>query len=111
MQSLNPIMNHTESPTTTTLTALRLLAHGKVQGVYYRVSAQAEAQRLGLQGWVRNLRSGEVEMLVAGTQNSVALFCSWAQRGPERAVVSRVDVTEVTLTETLPTPFEVRETV
>ena len=30
--------------------AWRLAIHGKVQGVWYRASAQAEATRLGLRG-------------------------------------------------------------
>jgi len=73
------------------ITARHLLIHGKVQGVYYRASAQAKARELGLSGWVRNLRSGEVEALVAGPETAVEAFIAWAHDGPPAARVSRVE--------------------
>lgn len=40
---------------------IRLVVSGRVQGVCFRLYTVREASRLGLNGWVRNLRSGEVE--------------------------------------------------
>ncbi|HRP75498.1 MAG TPA: acylphosphatase [Rhodocyclaceae bacterium] len=71
-----------------------LLIHGRVQGVYYRASAQAEAQRLGLCGWVRNRHSGEVEAVVYGAETAVAAFIAWARKGPPAARVERLEITE-----------------
>lgn len=72
--------------------ARRLTIHGRVQGVSYRASAQTEAQRLGLRGWVRNRRDGTVEAMVAGAAAEVARFTAWARQGPPGAQVLRVDV-------------------
>ena len=47
------------------MTRADVLIIGRVQGVFYRASAQQEAMRLGLVGEVRNLPDGSVEV-VAG---------------------------------------------
>ncbi|HOY09203.1 MAG TPA: acylphosphatase [Candidatus Omnitrophota bacterium] len=39
---------------------------GIVQGVGFRYTVRGYASRLGLQGWVRNLHDGRVEILVEG---------------------------------------------
>lgn len=71
----------------------RLLAiHGKVQGVWYRASAQAAATRLGLRGWVRNRHEGWVEALVIGPQARIDDFIDWARQGPPKADVARIEI-------------------
>ena len=88
--------------------ARQLRIHGKVQGVWYRGSATAEATRLGLSGWVRNRGDGTVEALAIGPTAAVEAFIAWAHRGPSNARVSRVEVFEAAL-ESLP-GFEQRPT-
>lgn len=83
---------HDENSTGTI--ARHLLITGRVQGVYYRASAQAEGERLGLHGWVRNRRDGAVEAVAAGSPEAVDQFIAWARRGPSAARVDRVEVTE-----------------
>ena len=72
--------------------ACLLAIHGKVQGVCYRASAQAEATRLGLRGWVRNRHQGWVEALVLGTQPAIDEFIDWAHQGPPKAEVARIEI-------------------
>lgn len=79
-------------PDSATGIARLLRIHGRVQGVSYRASAQAEAERLGLTGWVRNRHDGSVEALVAGSTDAVEAFIGWARRGPPAARVDSVDV-------------------
>lgn len=71
-----------------------LRIHGRVQGVWYRGSAQAEATRLGLAGWVRNRSDGTVEALAVGRHSHVEAFIAWAHQGPPKAQVLRVEVIE-----------------
>jgi acylphosphatase len=67
-----------------------LTVEGRVQGVGYRANAAAEAQVLGLSGWVRNLPDGRVEVVVEGPAEAVEAFERWCRRGPRMAVVTRV---------------------
>ena len=68
---------------------------GRVQGVFYRASAQSVAQRLGLTGWVRNLSDGRVEVVACGPEDRLAQFKDWLRRGPSQASVSSVDENEI----------------
>ncbi|AUM00629.1 acylphosphatase [Zoogloeaceae bacteirum Par-f-2] len=70
--------------------SLRIL--GRVQGVFYRASAKAQADRLGLRGWVRNKRDGSVEALVAGPAEAIDRFIDWAYQGPAQARVERIEI-------------------
>lgn len=67
---------------------LHLLIHGRVQGVGYRAFVHAEAERRHLSGWTRNLRSGEVEAVVAGPAEAVEALIAACRKGP---LGSRVD--------------------
>lgn len=71
----------------------RIVVTGIVQGVAYRASACAEAERLGLAGWVRNLPDGRVEALAEGPRARVESLVAWCWRGPPLARVSDVAVT------------------
>jgi len=65
---------------------------GLVQGVSYRASAIREAQRIGIDGWVRNRRDGTVEALAVGSHEAVEAFIDWCRTGPPAARVDRVEV-------------------
>lgn len=67
---------------------------GRVQGVWYRGSAQDQARRLGLFGWVRNCADGSVESVACGTPEALDQFKSWLYQGPPAARVDRVEEAE-----------------
>ena len=70
--------------------AARFLVSGVVQGVFFRASTQAQARRLGLRGFTRNLADGRVEVLASGDDSAIDSLHAWLQRGPEQAHVERV---------------------
>jgi acylphosphatase len=71
--------------------AVRLVIRGRVQGVGYRWWAQREARRLGLDGWVRNIADGSVELLAAGPADAVAALEDLCRRGPPSARVTGIE--------------------
>jgi acylphosphatase len=87
--------------------ATRLMISGRVQGVGYRQWMQAEAQRLGLAGWVRNRHDGSVEAVVDGPAHTVGELIEAARTGPPAA---RVDAIETEQTEGGFSGFEWRPT-
>lgn len=66
---------------------------GRVQGVWYRASAQQEARRLGLTGRVRNLADGSVEAIAEGPRDALEAFVAWCRKGPPGARVDDVRAT------------------
>lgn len=74
------------------LKQIQLRIYGRVQGVYYRASAQREAKRLGLTGWVKNRKDLSVELVAEGEENGIKDLVAWAHHGPGAARVERVDV-------------------
>ena len=74
--------------------ARRILITGLVQGVYYRGWTVEEARSLGLSGWVRNLRSGEVEIFVMGSAEAVDELIARCRSGSPAAKVEDLIVEE-----------------
>jgi acylphosphatase len=86
---------------------LRIVVEGRVQGVFYRASAQREARRLGLTGYARNLPDGCVEVVATGQPAVLHSFLAWCRQGPPRAHVTDVNAVPHPYTEALQ-DFEVR---
>jgi acylphosphatase len=71
--------------------AVRLIVKGRVQGVGYRWWAVGQAQKLGLDGWVRNRSDGSVELLAIGGQAELEHLIEACARGPKAAMVASVE--------------------
>jgi acylphosphatase len=69
-----------------------LIIHGRVQGVFFRASTRAEAESLGLKGWVKNLPLMRVEAILQGPEDKVKQAIEWCHQGPPGAKVIRVEV-------------------
>lgn len=74
---------------------VEMTIRGLVQGVYFRASMEAEGNRLGLRGWVKNRDDGGVEACAEGPEATVHELVRWAHHGPPAASVSSVEVRNV----------------
>lgn len=72
-------------------TRTRVVAEGRVQGVYFRARTQEMARSLGVSGWVRNTADGRVEAVFEGDREAVERAVEWTRRGPDRAVVTSLE--------------------
>lgn len=70
---------------------LEARVEGRVQGVGFRYYTQREAQKLGLSGWVRNLRSGGVQLAAEGSEGALRKLLEAVRKGPPMSRVERVD--------------------
>ncbi|MCS6785094.1 MAG: acylphosphatase [Candidatus Caldarchaeum sp.] len=70
---------------------VRVRVYGRVQGVFFRASMKEEADRLGLEGWVRNNPDGTVESLIVGDEAKVKELVEWCRKGPPSAKVSKIE--------------------
>lgn len=86
------------------IVAKRCFVSGRVQGVFYRASAQQEANRLGVRGYAKNLADGRVEVLAVGEEARVAAFVAWLWRGSPAADVADVEVAQCSADELGPIP-------
>jgi len=73
-------------------TRVHLKIEGRVQGVYFRASTVAQAQRFEVTGWVRNCPDGSVEVTAEGPRASVEQLVEWCRRGPDGARVHHVQL-------------------
>ena len=68
----------------------RFIASGKVQGVFFRASTKKAADRLGLNGYAKNLQSGQVEILAQGIPEAVEELRVWLHEGSSYSEVESV---------------------
>jgi len=72
------------------LVRAHVIISGRVQGVFFRVETKRAADRIGVYGWVKNLREGSVEAMLEGDQDRVDALLEWCKEGPPHAQVSDV---------------------
>lgn len=76
--------------------AIRATVSGDFQAVSFRAATVARADDLGVQGWVRNLDDGTVQVHAEGPPAAVDELLTFLRTGPPPARVSHVSVEQVT---------------
>ena len=69
---------------------IHLIIKGLVQGVFYRASAKEKALDLGLTGWVKNTKEGDVEIKASGDPENLEKLKEWCWQGPSQSKVRNV---------------------
>ena len=72
----------------------RVVAHGRVQGVFFRDSTRQRANAAGVAGWIANRPDGAVEAVFEGDGDAVERLVAWMREGPRSAEVDRIEVNE-----------------
>ena len=81
---------------------------GRVQGVGFRHFTRQNAKDLGINGWVKNMRDGSVETLLAGPPADVEEMINRLNKGPISARVEKVEEIESDAVNQNYTKFTVR---
>ncbi|MCD4770922.1 acylphosphatase [archaeon] len=74
--------------------AAKFIVQGTVQGIFFRQFVKGHAEDLKLRGFVRNLESGEVEVVAEGEDEGLKRLAGFLRKGPEHAQIRNVVVEE-----------------
>ena len=69
-----------------------MIVSGMVQGVGFRYYTHGIANRMGVAGWVRNLSTGEVEVLARIPEGKKSQFVELLRKGPPASRVLEVRI-------------------
>ena len=77
------------------MVARRFIVHGRVQGVGYRFFALRAAARHQVTGTVKNLPSGDVEVIAQGPRKDIEDFKLDLATGPSYANVTQLEELDI----------------
>ena len=86
----------------------RFIIRGKVQHVYYRKFVSRALQRLGVQGYVRNLNDGTVKVVARVYDDRYDAVIAALEEGSPMSEVERIDVETLEEDDILYDGFEIR---
>lgn len=70
---------------------IHCIISGRVQLVMYRDFARRKAKRLGIVGWVKNLKDNTVELMAEGEEKDLKKYIRLLHEGPLLAEVEGVE--------------------
>ncbi len=72
----------------------RFVVQGTVQGIFFRAFVKEHCNDLKLRGFVRNLESGEVEVIAEGEAENLDRLLGFLKKGPAHAQIRGVKIEE-----------------
>ncbi len=91
------------------MVAKHVFVSGKVQGVGFRNFTAQCAKSLGVAGWARNTHLGQVEIQAKASKSIMDSFLEKISRGPSRAVVTGLEISDVAIEDINTDTFLIRE--
>ena len=73
---------------------IHIFVTGRVQGVFFRQSTRVMAIKNNVNGWVRNLDDGRVEIVAEGETQNIDNFVIWCKTGPANSRVDEFELIE-----------------
>ena len=73
---------------------IRIIIKGKVQGVYFRDLVKQNANKLGVVGYVKNLKNGGLEIVAQGDDSKLDILVKLCKSGPIFAKVESLSVSD-----------------
>jgi len=89
------------------MTYKKIIITGRVQGVCYRAYTQENANRLGLEGHVRNLPDGSVEIICKDSKN-MEEFVILLKKGSPWSRVDEITISSIHLEQEEMTGFVIK---
>ena len=82
--------------------SIRVHVYGRVTGVCFRLYAVEQSLLYpDLKGFIRNINASELESVIQGRSADVDRFADWFKMGPPGAVVNKICISELPLSESL----------
>ena len=73
---------------------IHIFVTGRVQGVFFRQSTRVMAIKNHVNGWVRNLDDGRVEIVAEGETQNIDNLKNWCKTGPANSRVDEFEFSE-----------------
>ena len=73
---------------------IHVFVTGRVQGVFFRQSTRVMAIKNNVNGWVRNLDDGRVEIVAQGREQDIDNLSNWCKTGPANSRVDEFELKE-----------------
>ena len=71
---------------------VQVFISGFVQGVGFRAFVKKSALKIGVKGWIRNLRDGRVEAILQGEKDVLVKLIQLCKKGPFLSEVKSIEV-------------------
>ena len=73
---------------------IHIFVTGRVQGVFFRQSTRVMGIKNNVNGWVRNLDDGRVEIVAEGETKNINNLADWCKTGPANSRVDEFELSE-----------------